>query len=166
MYRPFALLFVLLTGCATIPTTYDFDSKKTFTSHKDHVWEAVMNFFSKNNIQIKTIEKASGLIYAETEYTSEGIKNLADCRSGFLEIAGPASAQFNIFVASAPEGKPTTVTVTTKFNQVWKSSGDVIVRDCNSKGRLEKQIFDDILAYLQVQYEMYQLRKQKQERSW
>ena len=76
MYRSYAfvLFSVLLSGCATVPATYDFDSKKIYNNHKDFVWEGVMNFFAKNNIQIRTIEKASGLIYAETEYTRDGIK--------------------------------------------------------------------------------------------
>ena len=166
MYRSFAFVLasVLLTSCASVPTTYDFDSKRTYSNHKDFVWEAVMNFFAKNNIQIRTIEKASGLIYAETEYTRDGVKNLADCGSYILEVAGPASAQFNVFVTAEPEGKPTTVTVTTKFRQLWTFGGNENVRPCNSKGRLEREIFDNILAYLQVQYEQYQLRKQKRQR--
>lgn len=101
-----------------------------------------------NAIAIKTIDKASGLIYSETEYTSVDIRNMATC--GWYESERPEMAwvKLNIFVTSGSERKSTTVTLNTRFSQSWSRQGIPSgVRPCESTGKVEREIREIIREY-------------------
>lgn len=129
----------LLAACATPPEQHAFDKSRTFALSKDAVWDQLLNHFTSNNIQIKTIEKDSGVIYAETSLSD---KSMSDCGVSALVHEQGRPASLNVFVR--PIGKQTQVTVNAKF-QVIRQYGSNIWRDeCNSTGVLERQILGDI----------------------
>lgn len=149
---------LVLTGCATPPLTYDFSPESSYKSSKDIVWAGVMSFFSEGNIQIKTLEKDSGVVYAENTYTSANsslIDQFADCGKypAMTPIGGLAG--FNIFVSQSPKKENVTVRVNTNFKKSWFFSSALVGNItesivCNSRGTLEKTILDHIHAYVDL----------------
>ena len=150
--RTLLILSVLLFfGCATAPLTYNFDSTRTYEAMEGEVWSDLMAFFTTNNIQIRTIERDSGIVYAERLYAGGDSLSLfsqfADCGNYALEIPGPGSASFNVFVNDEISDQ-ITVSVTTNFTMVWSSSSmwstTTVVRACNSTGWLEGLVLNAI----------------------
>ncbi len=66
-----ATLAILLIGCSTAMQTYQFEKSRTYSASPDQVWEGVMQYFTANNIQIKTLERESGVVYAEMVYPNQ-----------------------------------------------------------------------------------------------
>lgn len=128
-----------LTSCATPPKKVNFDNSRTYASSKDAVWEAVISFFTKNNIQIKTIEKDSGVLYAERSSVDE---SMADCGDFPLAPEIERSGTLNVFVRHLQSG--TEVTVNTEFKDVRIFDNKTFTNSCNSTGLLEKNILDSI----------------------
>lgn len=134
-------LFVFgLAGCATMPVATDFDNSRSYSQSKDAVWTDLVTFFATNNIQIKTIEKVSGVIYAERGRFDDAI---ADCGEDpfYPEISRIAS--FNVLVLS--QGAQTSVTVTSEYkaNRLGPYN-EPKTTQCLSTGVLERRILDAI----------------------
>jgi hypothetical protein len=95
-------------------------------------------FFTSNNIQIKTIEKDSGVIYAER---ARADPSMADCGQDLaVELSRPAN--LNVFVKEASGG--TQVTVNANFEVVRTFDNRTWNAPCHSTGLLEKQILSSI----------------------
>lgn len=125
---------------------------RAYSLPKNKVWEGVMHYFTSNAITIQTIDKPSGLIYAEPDYTTGDIYHLANCfsyRKG--EKPGIASVKLNIHVTPNEAGDSTTVTVNTRFKQSWVGPGiETQVRDCTTRGRIEREIHATLREYLGI----------------
>ena len=140
MYRVGVLLIAsTLTGCGTDPQRTQFNNSAVIAKKKDVVWESLLDYFTRNNIQIKTIEKDSGVIYAERASFDAG---MADCGEAPIARELVRSASLNVFVRSQQGG--TQVSVNTTFaivrsfdNQSWKA-------ECFSTGALEREILNAI----------------------
>lgn len=134
-------VFVIgLVGCATAPVPTDFDNNRVFSKSKDEVWTKLVAFFATNNIQIKTIEKDSGVIYAERSAFDEAI---ADCGSAGLMQYVSSVAAFNVLVI--PQGGLTSVTVTSDYKVSRVGAYNTMtVTECLSTGVLERRILDAI----------------------
>ena len=140
----------VLAACATMPKTYEFERAREYSASKDQIWSRLMELLTSQNIQIKTVEKDSGIVYAERFYGPEGAKFLdfADCG---LEIgntpAGRPTAGMNVFVVEIADNR-TRVTVNTNFQMpvlVYAVIANVLEhRTCNSKGTLERRILDQL----------------------
>lgn len=129
-----------LAGCATAPVPTDFDNTRVYSKSKDEVWTSLVAFFATNNIQIKTIEKDSGVIYAER---SSFDKVMADCGLDYLYVDVTNVASFNVLVI--PRGAQTSVTVTSEFKAGRLGPYNATkVTQCLSTGYLEQQILDAI----------------------
>ena len=146
---------LILTGCATPPLTYNFDPALSYKTSKDIAWEGVMSFFSKNNIQIKTLEKDSGVVYAESMYTSAQstlLDQYADCGKYPMFVPGKALVEFNVFVSQSPVDKEVNVRVNADFKKNWHYLGALgsftETHPCNSKGTLEKSILNQVQMYI------------------
>lgn len=125
-------------GCATPPKQTAFSNTQTYQSSKDQVWSDLLAFFTSNNIQIKTIEKESGVIYAER---SRSDPSMADCGQDLaVELSRPAT--LNVFVK--PESKGTTVTVNATFEVIRSFDNRTWTAPCHSTGALERQILASI----------------------
>ena len=141
-----AIAVLLLSSCAVIPETHQFDSQRTYSQSKDAIWSALMNFFTENNVQIKTIEKDSGILYAEQEYLGRGhtetAEAIADCGKRPMSTQGPVSLSLNVFVREQKEG--TAVTINTSISKRWSFGNVISTAPCNSKGMIEGMLFDYI----------------------
>jgi len=60
------ILVLAVAGCGTAPKVHNFERFRSLQVSKDEAWLGVIDFFTSNSLQIKTIEKDSGIIYAES----------------------------------------------------------------------------------------------------
>jgi hypothetical protein len=142
---------VFLAGCTTYkpPTKRDFVKERTYTKSFDAVWTSLVDWFATNNIPIKNIDKASGLI--STEYNLRNhITESCDCgKSGFgVTVSNNVIGNFNVLVRN-PTDSTVKVNVSAFFKTTVVSSSfntsvpdQVTTTDCESTGYLEKAILD------------------------
>jgi hypothetical protein len=62
------------------------------------VWEAVVDRFARSNIPVKTIDRASGLIAAESVLMAGDLSNFGGCNFMGMENRSPVGATFNVLV--------------------------------------------------------------------
>lgn len=134
-----------LAACETVPLSYDVESTRQIREPKSVVWPRLVEFFASNNISIKTIEMASGIIAAERQITDpepgSNIFGWADCGVSPLATPQVQTIDLNVFLRETPEGS--LVTVNTRFQEyraIAQSDGRTV--SCNSTGRLERLILD------------------------
>ena len=130
---------VLLSSCASPPKMSQFEKTRIYQSGKDAVWEKLLAFFTANSIQIKTIEKDSGVIYAERAMADA---TMADCGQPGLAIELARPGSLNVFVRGVGSG--TEVNVNTQFTSLRQFDNQTFTTQCHSTGVLEKQILDSI----------------------
>lgn len=128
-----------LFSCATAPVKTEFNNTRQYSLSKDAAWEKVIEYFASNNIQIKTLEKESGIIAAEpgtvpSEFLNCGKPGLAIPRNSF----GVA----NVFVKST--GSSSTVTVNASYKQTREIDRRRFNVDCFSTGVFEQNVLDSI----------------------
>ena len=138
----------LFSGCAVQTAAPQIDPTKTFTSSIDPVWAGIMDYLTLNNIQIKTIEKESGVIYAER--IGSVPKEWVQCQLPFLATGAQVdTAQFNILVTSS---EPNQTNVRVNLNSVGTAYtlGSVPGTrvSCDSTGEMERLIFTHIESKL------------------
>ena len=152
MFRIIALCAVCaaLAACAATPQTYHFEKSREYARSYDQIWAGIMEQFTSNNLQIKTIEKESGIIYAEQTYSpnAKDFETAADCGLEPGNIPnGRGVIGLNIFVV---EKSPDhiRVTVNTRFQMpvlVYAVIANVPEdRECNSKGVIERRFLDQL----------------------
>lgn len=143
---------IVIAGCATAPQTFDVKNKREYQASKDVVWERLIRYFATNNIQVKTLEKASGVVYAEREltaastwYTDRGkVGDMADCGKTPFSVPLVQTIQLNVYVREESAGK-SSATVTVTFREFYNqqaSLGATSPVTCNSTGVLETKILD------------------------
>lgn len=145
-----ALACTVLMGC-TAMQTYEFDNSRNYEASESEVWDALMDYFTRNNIQIKTVERDSGIVYAERVYgTEEELNLVADCGQNLFEASQLPSASFNVFVVDRDDHTSTAVTVNTQFTDTYKDlwAGGMGQKRCNSKGVLEASILSQVDLYI------------------
>lgn len=151
-----------VAGCASVPAQrFDVEAARTYAKSYDDTWSALVAYFAGNQIGIRTIEKDSGLIVADSEvnigtpgvYTSDRslmqgrILDLADCGTDPTNIPYGYVIRLNVLARSQPDG--TRVTVNTQFRMLVATPSFVgpptlSQRACNSTGKLEKAILDAV----------------------
>lgn len=139
-----AVLVFGLSACATAPAFVPIENTRAIAQSKDHVWANLVEHFASSNISIKTIEKDSGIIYAERMFGGgNSVSSMADC--GVDPMARPitTAADLNVFVREAPAGGVTT-TVNARFRQTRQSAWDNSMTsvECASLGTMERTILD------------------------
>ena len=142
-------------GCGSLPKVYSVDSEREFNAPLDIIWEGVIDFFTGYSIPIKTIEKDSGLIYAENQYSPSlamasqdpsAFYGWADCgKIGLFAKPLGTSLSLNIFVRDHDQENQTTVSINVVFSGIAPKGLSV---PCNSTGKLEEAIFQHIGQYL------------------
>ena len=74
------VIAVLLAGCGGGWMPEQKPVSREYPFGKDQAWRGLMDYFTRHSIQIKTIEKDSGVIYAERLYgKGEEFSEFADC---------------------------------------------------------------------------------------
>lgn len=138
-----ALLAVSLSACATAPAFIPIENSRAIPHTKDQVWSNLVEYFASSNISIKTIEKDSGIIYAERMFGGgSSVASMADCGSDVMATPISTSADLNVFVRETPTG--VTTTVNARYNQSRQSAWDnsTIRVECASLGTMERTILD------------------------
>ena len=141
------VIFTALTisSCATPPPAQQAIQKsKVISKSFDATWANIISVFAENNIGIQTLEKDSGIIVAETEYTTpENLDLYATCQSGPLETILTNKAKFNVFSRKISDTE-TRVQVNAVYNRttLGQLSNQTFNRICVSNGTLEQKILD------------------------
>ena len=128
-----------LSACVAGPKPTQFENSRIYPMSIDDVWPSIIEFLARYSMQIKTIEKDSGIIYAERTQAGEGF---ADCGTTILAVEVGRPATVNIFVRA--NGAATEVTVNTVFTVARAFDGRVFSDACLSTGVLETAILDSI----------------------
>ena len=124
------------------------ESAASFTRALRLVCVAVIESFAELNLPIMNMEKASGLITTDWISFDRGDnKPDAVCSCGTmifpLSEAGRAG-KFNVFVK--PAGSGCEMRVNAVFEAVFQFEDAIKKRECKSTGRLEKSIYERVLA--------------------
>jgi hypothetical protein len=150
------LICVILAGCVTAvpPARYDIETTGAFFKPYDRVWEEVVFFFAETNTNIRTIDKASGVVSSETVRVEALVRNekvlseWCDCgtpATGWY-VDGPL-ARYNIFVRKLSEAE-TSVQVNMAFFTILASRFAPEVNPCASKGLAERRFLDRLARRL------------------
>jgi hypothetical protein len=81
MKRFFPLLAIVLSSCMTIKTVplkgnySNGNFEKTTNKSKDEVWDNIIEFFAKNGLPIRLIDRSSGLIISNESYLKWTFEN-------------------------------------------------------------------------------------------
>lgn len=144
MMRRLLLGAVLLAGCApTInrPPPAPERGPTAVAAAFAKSWDAVVDVFATRSIPIATIERASGIITAQTlRATNTSGTPWAICPQviGMLSAAEfyPAEVNFNVLVREATTGS--TVRVTARW--IGRAAGYATAADCESTGVWETEL--------------------------
>ena len=158
--RPLGGLFVLAglalvaaVGCSrayvapVLPAAYT----EQIDAPYDAVWRALVRALARENVQIRTIARDSGVIASEAVPTTIGL--YADCgRFGEERVEGDAQVAFTIFV-EAISSTQTAVQVNTRMrtDTYTRGSGPPKPRSglpCASTGRWEANLLDTVRTLL------------------
>ena len=147
----FSIVFtmILVLACASPPKQYMYENSIKINSDFDKTWEAVISYFASSNVPIKTLEKESGIIAAETQAFPE---EWVDCGSaGFgVKFLPPAIGTFNVFV-KRESGGGSFVQVTASFSIEKydtfnnRPMGHV---NCNSTGYFEESLLEYVNLHI------------------
>jgi hypothetical protein len=117
----------------------------------DAVWRALVRALARENVQIRTIARDSGVIASEAVPTTIGL--YADCgRFGDEGVQGDAQVAFTIFV-EAVSTTQTAVQVNTRMRTDTYTRGSGLPKPrpglpCASTGRWEANLLDNVRALL------------------
>lgn len=159
------LLAIVISACTTPevpPQKFIFDKERTINKSFDDVWSGIISWFGDNNVQIKNIDKSSGIItsekgmlagWSESEYCDCGKPKhtVTDYTAKYENI----TYNFNIIIK-----KITDTSTKVKINIFYCSDENVysespyiiahLIRsvpcivDCNSNGFIEGKIFEEL----------------------
>ncbi len=143
-----------VTACATPPDTYEFDNSAVLDASFDDTWNAAVDYFASRNIQIRTIEKASGVIYAEQMYSRPNdpdFASFADCGGAPLATPQGSAVRLNMTLREAGPDR-TRVAITTSYAQQVLNLGAYIPTQmsCNSTGVLEDRVIQGVRNHLET----------------
>jgi len=148
-----AIGLVALASCSrayvapVLPSAYTEQIEAPY----DAVWRALVRALARENVQIRTIARDSGVIASEAVPTTIGL--YADCgRFGEERVEGDAQVAFTIFV-EAVSSTQTAVQVNTRMrtDTYTRGSGSPKPRPgmpCASTGRWEANLLDTVRALL------------------
>lgn len=133
--------FLLALGaCAPLPPgePAEFERTRTFDVNPAEAWARILEFMAAKGIQLKALERESGVIYAEELMTRD--ERLADCGRGRSWTPLDQTAlTMNVYVRH--NGTGSKVTVNTRYKQMYSSGLDQRFVLCNSTGALEEELF-------------------------
>jgi uncharacterized lipoprotein len=148
-----ALGLVVLAGCSRVyvapvlPSAYTEQIEAPYEA----VWRALVRALARENVQIRTIARDSGVIASEAVPTVIGL--YADCgRFGEEQVQGNAQVAFTVFV-EAVSATQTAVQVNTRMHTdtYTRGSGPPKPRPglpCASTGRWEANLLDTVRTLL------------------
>lgn len=136
-------LTLCLAGCATAPAHIPIENSRAIPLSKDVVWSNLVEYFAAGNIAIKTIEKDSGIIYAERMFSrGSDLSAYADCGTAAMATPVGGAADLNVFVRETAAGVNATVNARYRQSRASMWDGSIGSIDCSSLGNLERAILD------------------------
>ncbi|MDA9915466.1 hypothetical protein N9D43_00905 [Luminiphilus sp.] len=142
-------LTILIMGCASAPVieVEPFDTVATVENDFDTTWSKLIRFASTNQIGIKTIEKASGLIIFENTSMSPNLilQYCTNINVGMLAALDSGSASGNVTVVD--EGGFSTVSANMQFKATTKfcyEGCQYSTNICDSLGKFETDLLDAV----------------------
>ncbi len=147
-------LLVLITGCATIPPVQQvIQSEETFLVPYDAVWDPIQSFFATGVTSVESTDKEIGLLTTK-EFTVpyEGFKyrsKYVDCGElAGLTVYRKMIGKYDIFISKL-EGKKVSVKADANYRAALYSGTEFKGWvTCQSRGYIEKLLFDDLRAKL------------------
>lgn len=134
---------VLLAGCATLPPPPQERPDTPVTASFGRTWDSVVDYFARSSIPIKTIDRASGLIAAETTRLGGDTRSYGVCQNA-LRTFSPQGGNFNVLVRGDSARSTLRVTATwivtpptvaeCQTSDVWEKRFETAI-----KGRAEAQ---------------------------
>ena len=141
-----ALLCVAAIASCAAPKEYVFENtlSKPYSSEQDFdiAWQKIIKFFATNQIQIQTLEKASGIISSSMLSISPSQAELwCDCGKMGLARASNHKLSFNVLLEMEPASSVILISVNTTFLTTWNAGLSYAnVSECNSTGVFEKAL--------------------------
>lgn len=136
-------LLIGLSACVTAPAVIPIENSRAIPLTKNEVWANLVEYFATSNIAIKTIEKDSGIIYAERMFArGNDLAGHADCGAAALAAPVGGAADLNVFVRETNTGVNATVNARYRQSRLSAWDGTVSSTECASLGTLERSILD------------------------
>ncbi len=139
------ILSSIFTGCTyTYPNYYNILTEKVYHKSFDSIWDRLIDMVDLYNINVKSIDKESGILYGEIPLNFNPYIYM-DCGGpGTYEIINSYQSNFNIIIMAKTD-QTTKVIIKTHYEAVLNYNYEDTNRSnrirCNSKGKLEKEIF-------------------------
>lgn len=111
-----AIAVLLLSGCASLPPAPAARGDTVVNASFGRTWDAVVEYFALASIPVKTIDRSSGLIAAETTRLAGDNGRFADCANAVRHFS-PEGASFNALVRGDSARSRVRVTAT------WLATG-------------------------------------------
>jgi len=142
-----ALAALIVAGCASYqpPANYTGEKEQEFDRSYDEVWDDLVAWFANNNISIRNIDKASGLI--ATDHSLGSSSEHVDCGTpGSMGTLLDRTVTINVLVRpTEAEGTRVRANVfgTGRVSYPSMSGGAPSVSsvECASRGVMERAIF-------------------------
>ena len=139
------ILSLFVTGCATTvpPGNYTVIDQDVVSKDFDSTWKRISEYFGENNINIKAMEKESGLITAETTRFPTSF----DCGSETYAKDQDPIGRFNVFATADGDGTRVRFTVDATVlrcavNGYGQCVNSSYLVNCNSIGTLETSFYN------------------------
>lgn len=131
----------LLAACGTLPPPAAPRPDTGINAPFSKTWDAVVDYFARSSIPIKTIDRSSGIIAAEATNLAGDNSTYATCSNGYLRFP-PRGASFNALIRG--DSAHSTVRVTSNWMTPAPAGTKAIA--CVSSDLWEKQFESAIKA--------------------
>lgn len=135
LYMRYAIVLsaFAFAGCASLPAAPAARPDTEIQASFGRSWDAVVDYFARSSIPIKTIDRSSGLIAAETQRLAGDNSPYAKCSNGFFSFQAEG-ASFNALI----RGDSTHSTVRVTANWIPVNNGGITIH-CQTTDVWEKQ---------------------------
>lgn len=134
-------------GCVSAPRTVAPPREPTLVSApSSKTWDAVVDVFAENSVPIATMERASGLVVAETMSLTPDFAGYADCGSSLGLGRAPTQADLNIRVRGDSSRSTVQASVRWVLVRIRGGYSEPEVVECTSRGTYEAWLESTIKA--------------------
>jgi uncharacterized lipoprotein len=139
------LLCAVVVACGAPPAPRLDVPSKAFDKPFDVTWKAVVEVLSKANLDVRNAEKEAGTIRTGWQTTDK-----SNCECGSLPTGNfrpQYRVKLDILVKKATDSS-TEVRIDGRFQRVDVAQSHSVTTSCESTGRLEQEILENILGFL------------------
>lgn len=142
--RPFVIAaYALVTACAvaTPPAPPAPRTATDVSASFNKTWEAVIDQFANENIPIRTVDKASGIIATEVLQVPTNLDGVADCGRDMGVGLRPTHASYNVLVRG--DSAKSTVRINVRWTRTGMARGlstATVTEECSTRSVWEPGI--------------------------